>query len=127
MRTTNDPIYEVKKEIYGYTREKFTPGAPSVKVYIPDLMGNIKGASVMTNQNVRVAINQNKMFANASACKPPLYSSVSMKDYITVPIQNNIDWTPKVILPENYVPIGTRVLIRFISGNLQDPLLINWN
>lgn len=115
MITKLGAIYRINDEVYGYTKENFVVGATHVSVYIPSLMSSVKD----------LKINSNKLVANDSGCKVPVGGSVTVKDYITAYIENNINWEPKVI-PGNIVPAGTRVIVKFIDGNPQDPVLTNW-
>ena len=115
--TGTDKIFSVNDSEYGYTikDEKPVASGGSIDIYVPKLMGDIDKVTPET-------INIDKLFDNASDCKPSFSTRVSrMKSFKPV-LKSNCNWIEK-INSKGVIPKGTMFTIEFLNGNIATPYL----
>ena len=115
--TSLNKIFKTNEKEFGFVTTKFKPGSvDTVNVYIPKILGTITTTGTYS-------IHPKNIFDNDDDCKIEIPSSIKL--YKTIDVKFNsasCDWN-RCKDSDGYVKVGTRVLIEFIGGNLQNPFI----
>ena len=92
----------------------------TMEIFIPKLMPYMNSGT----PTIKSTITKGSMvFVNDSSCKPNVPTIVRSQNYISPKFENSASWSGIIDPsdPNPKVPAGTPVVVKFTSGNIQNP------
>lgn len=93
-------------------------GGQPMEIFIPKLMPYMTSGSPVTKSTITKG---SMVFVNDASCKPNVPQVVKSQNYISPKFENNASWSGIVDKDNPKVPAGTAVVVKFTSGNIQNP------
>ena len=114
--------YEANSDEYGYTvgDQPVPISGQTLQIYIPSIMSGIERSDKIEIK--KKAINSaNKIFVNASECRPKLKKLIISKNVITAKMENNCSY-PSTL---DKITNGTKVDVNFPNDSLANIYFTN--
>ena len=114
--------YEPNSDEYGYTvGDQAVPiSGQTLKVYVPSIMSEIERSDKVKTNKKRINA-ANKIFANASDCRPKSKTTINSTNAITAKMENNCAYSAGLEKITN----GTKVDIEFPNNSLANIYFTN--
>ena len=107
--------YEPNSDEYGYTvGTQYVPRpGQTLKVYVPSIMSEIERENHVVVKKKQIN-SANKIFANASDCRPRLKTMIKETNAITAKMENNCSYSSWL----EEIPNSTKVNMEFPNDSL---------